>query len=486
MSKQDGSERVYSVGVSGGEITTVGIPVAIEDCTKDQTFNEETIRTMLDKGEIVFSEEFFYCRDGEPLQRYATKSSTEAISESVAEESGPEDQADALVDGLTEAEIDLPERSRRPIEGDTVVHVKKGWVGDVTASGGKLVVTYVAKGNKSKTVDLSSDWQISGELRLAPPVEIPKPEIALETVTPVIEAEIVEALTPKEQERLNKLEAGYDKLDSAERHIPFEKGKILNRIREGHLYRGTHKTFGEYALARFGITREYAQNLAQIAGIPDLALEAITGGEAVNISVGAANEFLRNTNKALHRLGVGKIAFDAIVPVLRNTLAVMVNVAPRNTEGEVEITPRFVAEFNDALARHLTDGVIEIGGEQMTIQAASEQNLLGPGLRAEVIESTAESIRVNSATIIGEYQDARRRQEVPIKNGGGSPIEVDPSKFYQGDIPKLDVVCSKHGDTEVMELGAGKMLTRCGCRWHVDNGSGSLVAYEVDDKPVFR
>lgn len=481
--KSAGKGRVFSVSSAKGPLETVFRAVAVEDATKAGYMNEETCDKMLSDGSVIFSDDFYYSESAEALAKYTIESEPE------------------------------PVESEAVRAGDTVVHLKSGKFGDVVLEDGKLYVKWQGslgknlvnrkdllsnkwrKATASEFFDHIQDANVNNTAAQPEPEEaiaemmeqaeesVAKPESqALAVVEPAIEGEAIIEMTAKEMKRLNKLESDYEKIDELEKHIPFEKGKILNEIRQDKLYRATHRTFGEYALARFGITRSYAQILAQTAGIPELLAEAVETGTEFNISVKAASALMADANKIADRLGVGKMEFDAIKPILQNTLAVMASVAPKNDKGEIEITQKFVASFNETIASHLTDGVVTIGGKQMTVEAAGEKGLLNHSLRAEVLETAAEQIKSNAEKIRSEIKKKKERQQTPI-NGAGVSSATD---VYKGQIPKLEVVCSVHSDTEILEIGTGKLLCRCGCRFHIDNESGELTAFECDDKRIVR
>lgn len=489
-----GKGRVFSVSNKKGPIETVYRSVAIEDCTgKGSSFTAETVEQMLNDGDVVFSDDFYYATTREALSKWE--------KDAPAKEDAP-----AKTEAPTETEA--PAEAKPFENGDVVKHIKKGIFGEVSIEKKKdPVVLYQTETKKGPTDHIDTDlskwtlatpdeffaYQEKKETGIVKASDTPAPAEAGDAPEgeaiegEIVSVEPVKPLTKKELARLEKLESEFDKVDGLEKAIPFEKGRILNEIRTNKLYRESAATFGEYALNRFGITREYAQNLAQISGIPELAAGVVDDGTEVAMSVNAANEIMRDANRFTKSLGLGKAEFDAVSPVIRNTLAIMVDVAPRNeVTGEIEITPRFVNSFNEVLANHLTDGVVEIDGKQMTVRAASEKGLLNTSLRSEVLESTAESIRTNAATIRSEFEKAKERQETGVTGAGGSGGSDDETQYYKGKVPTLDIVCTKHKDTEIMQIGTGKILTRCGCRWHIDHESGELVAYEVNELPVKR
>lgn len=510
MSKKETLEKnkVYMVPADGGTITTCYRQACLDDCVGD-IFTAEAIEAAFENGEAVFSDDFYYATNREALAKFektedVEPETAEAESNVVEGDFGKEtDDTIAAIEGLTPTEETTPEPETAPEEpakeitvGEVMVHTKKAHIGEVIDRDGTLVVTYTTKNKKFEdvvTVDPNLDkWRIADATEFFDYQNSKTTDIATTEPQEVIEAEPVledapDPLTAKEEKKLAKLEEEFEKVDGLERAIPFEKGRILNEIRQGNLFRITHKTFGDYAFERFGITREYAQNLAQIAGIPDLAKGLLEGGAEVNMSVNAANEIMRDSNKVMKSLGIGKVEFDLVAPVMRQTLALMVDVAPKDSFGNVELTPKFITSFNTVIASHLTDGTIEIDGKQMSLKAAHEQGLLNPALRSEVLESAAEAVKANAQTIRDEYKTAQERQQSGVLNGGGAGEQLpDDTKYYKGKKPDLTIECTLHGDTEITSIGTGKFQTRCGCRWLMDAATEQLAPYEVNDLPVKR
>jgi hypothetical protein len=83
-----------------------------------------------------------------------------------------------------------------------------------------------------------------------------------------IDADIIEflELTPSEEEERIRLE------EIVERSF-VEAGRALKRLRDGKLYRSTHRTFEDYALERFGFSRRHPYYLIDAACVVDNLLE---------------------------------------------------------------------------------------------------------------------------------------------------------------------------------------------------------------------
>lgn len=72
---------------------------------------------------------------------------------------------------------------------------------------------------------------------------------ALEKTVQVVEIEVLEQLTPAEEEERKELELKVQKAF-------FESGVALQELRDRRLYRSTHSNFDDYCLDRFGQTRQ--------------------------------------------------------------------------------------------------------------------------------------------------------------------------------------------------------------------------------------
>lgn len=83
-----------------------------------------------------------------------------------------------------------------------------------------------------------------------------------------IDADVIEfeELTPSEEEERRRLE------EIVERSF-VEAGRALRRLRDGKLYRSTHKTFSDYARDRFGFKRRHPYRLIDAASVFENLIE---------------------------------------------------------------------------------------------------------------------------------------------------------------------------------------------------------------------
>lgn len=518
-----GEGMIFQVSAKGGKIGVVPMDKAVDDVLAEEIFTRDQTEKAIANGEAVFSENFYYANHAwaleklpnmpKPVAKYGDVSEPEADAAPAEEvpaeaapeatEAAPEPSAEkpepkaTAVKSLAEVTVDAEK-----LNGELIVHIKKGTFGQFVLEDGKEYVE-VAKGSteadgKERKPLKRKDWRIANQQEFWDNVanvdqtiqpaatEAETEETALAKTEPAIEGEVIHGkpLSKKESKRLGELEAKYEEADAIERNVPFVKARILAEIRDSQLFRETHNTMAEYAFARFGITREYAQNLMQIAGIPDLLAGAVEGGEQVALSVNTANAIIRDQNKLSKALGLGKSELETVAPILRNALALAVDIAPKDSEGKPELTPRFIHSFNEVLTTHLTDGVVTVDGEQMTIKAAQEKGLLNASLRNEVIQGAAESIRTQGELIRDHYQKSFGEGNESAKPA--KPALPDNTQYYKGALPTLTISCSLHEDTEITSIGTGKIQTRCGCRFLIDNESSELTAFEVNELPVKR
>lgn len=449
----------YRVDQNGGSVVKVKRAEAIKDAMVTDSFTEAGLNEMFDRGEVIFSETYFYANNREALSKW-DKNASKAGDAKPKKADKPEAEA-----------------ATEPVEiksGDTVYNPTKKVVGKVVGSGKDLFVNYTASG-KDKSVKLSDKW-IKGDAS----------DLALAISIPAVDGEVIPAddtpLSKDEKKELKEREARIEAAKEQFESAPFVMGNELNEIRVRKLYRETHKRFGDYVMERFGINRSYAQNLAQLSGYNQIAQDALPESTELQLSVNMANQMVRSTNKLIHDLGLDKIpAFEELRPVITNTVRLLADVAPKTESGDLDLSPRFIQTFNDTLRSVITSKVVHLDGQAMTVEEAQKQGILSNLFQAEVVEATAESIKANYETIRTETQAAWERLNEPQQADTASRRKV----FYSGTIPELSVSCDKHGATKIISIGTGKFQTKCKCRWHVST-DGQLVCFEVNGKPVKR
>lgn len=514
-------DRVFSVPEKGGDISTVYREEAIKDCTSNGLFDRETVEAALDSDTPAFSDNFYYSADRKNLAKWE-KSSSGAVSLKELKKQFPDDIKDQYA---SQAEADhafmLGDETAREriakVANSVWYKMKANDPSSIVTVTDNAVIKAVGDRYTEKTRDkfLKAGTLMSSvddkfrfakdkealvadyEKRSAPesdevetPTEAPALEVKKDALVPAAPSSLeLPPMTEKEVARLTKLEAAIEKAKDALDSAPMVMGAALDEIRHKKLFRDTAngdgeiiKTFGEYAEFRFGITREYAQNIAQISGFLDVANEAIEGSEKLQLSVNVANTMVRDTNKLAASLGLGRVEVETLKPMIVASTALLIDIAPKDDNGNPVISSRLIDSFNETLRSHIHDGVVEIDGKQMTLAAAKEKGLLNASLRDEVLAGAAEGIRTNAALIRAEAEGAYNRQNEPVANGGDSGAK--PTEYYRGDVPELDVHCEKHGETKIISIGNGRFQTKCQCRWHVDATSGELVCFELKGKRI--
>lgn len=467
------AEQVYRVAGTGGPIETIDRAKAVEDCTAGGMFNAESVDGMLDGGDVAFSDDFYYATDPKLLSKWEQSGSSQA--ETI--EPAPEDDATAaLVDAEVEAAAGSSEYPATYPTFEAVKNIVTQATGTIVDRKGSLAVETAKVKGGTKLVDLTEAWE---------KVETPLADVKPDAIVKKETEEIAKPLTKKEQTRLEKLEAAVIQAKDAIENGPFVMAAALDEIRKDRLYRDTHKRFGDYAFEKFGITREYAQQLAQIAGYVEIANEALEGDTKLNTSVNVAIALTRDTNKLAKELGLGRVEMAVLKPLIVSTVTLLADIAPKDEDGNLIVTPRLVDALNTTIREHITDGVVEIEGDQMTLGAAKEKGLLNHSLREEVITRAAEGLRVNSERIAGEVREAYDRQNEPVGNGGEN-LTPDKPTYWTKPAPTPSFDCSLHGNKPIISIGNGRFQTKCLCRWHIDADSGELVCFEVKGKRVRR
>lgn len=441
--------KVFRVDQNGSPIRTVDRIPAVEDCASTGQFTADTVNKMLDDGEVVYSEAFYYSTKREALAKW-------------------------------EKEQGTPEPTPEPVKieaGSIVAHDDR--VGEVRDHEGKLRVFFILDG-KQKSAALTSKWVPATEDQT---IEY-RNSLALATQEQAI-AETSAPLTDEEKARLLELETEFDELRETFEAAPFKMGRILNEIRTGRLNRESEygASFGEYAFNRFGITREYAQNLAQLSGFMDIANETFDVTPGLQLSVNSANAMVRATNKLISKIGMGKVdSLDIIRPLVAESARLIVDIAPRNEKtGEPELSPRLVTTAMQVISDAVKTGRVHIDGKTYSAEDAAEKGLLNRSVQEQTILATAENIQAKRDIILKKGQDAIKRQETPVNH---KPSGDGDKGYFTQTPPELAVTCEKHGATKIISIGSGRMQTKCECRWLIDAASGDLRCYEVKGKRV--
>lgn len=443
--------KVFRVDVNKGPVRLVSRDQAIKDITVNEVLTKEAATAMLDRGEVVPSADYFYATTEKALSKWA---------------------------------IDIPE-SEPLKEGDIVFNVERDQAGEVVDKEGTLRISFTDERGR-KSVAITAKWGRANDQQIADykaSQALVKDEAA--------EVEVIPALTDDEKaeftERCEVVKTNLAGMANASMVI----GENLHAIRIGQLFREAvnpetqtvFKNFGEFVQQEFGLTREYAQNLAQIAGYHTIALEVAPAKiKDAGLSVNATNALVRSMNKQTKELGLDEVeGFEDLRPVISGTLRVLADVAPKNKRtGQAEITPRLINTVTSTLGEIVKSGTVEIEGKQMSIADAAEKGVLGAATQAQVIEAVAEGIKANRQTIADEARAEYERQNAPAQ-----PSNNPPKAWFSGTVPELaGFSCSKHGATKIVSIGSGVLQTKCKCRWRIDAESGDLVCYEVLGKRV--
>lgn len=541
------TQTVFRIEQTGGtSLTEVSRDEAMQDVLKNDSFTADAVNSMFDNGEVVFSENFYYSTDNAKLTPFisentesggggndadtataaageltyemdnetpvaattestpapsgkskktatakATKSSRKNKSDNSPKgDSQSVENGDSSLESQDSKESDAgentPELKGITVTrddgvykaGDKVVDRNRHRLGTIVEQGDHLGVRFQNPDNQKWYIaQFKENWTRAEESDIQ--------ALMIVDNSDAIQGEVIEPLTEEEKAKLTELETQYEQLDQAEAQIPFHKGRILNEIRQNKLHR-QHGTFREYAFARFGITREYAQRLARIGGFKELADGAFEEGQGVNMSVRVADGLIDMTKRIAEKAGLTNSEMEAAKPVITTAMQLLVDSVKDEQGNPLPITPRLVSKFAEVLERHVTAGVVEIEpGKQMSVMEASAKGLLGTSLQAEVLAETAESIKAHAQTIREDFIKSKDARETNIEadkkkssSGGGG------QQKYTGKAPELTVECSKHGAQKIVSIGAGVFQTSCACRWRISSETKALVCYEIQGKQV--
>jgi hypothetical protein len=180
-------------------------------------------------------------------------------------------------------------------------------------------------------------------------------------------------------------------------------------------------------------------------------------------------------------MGIGKTkGFEDLKPIIKEQMRLLVDVAPKDKDGNAQITPRFVQNFHDTLKDVIQSGMVEVDGKQYTLEDAKKKGIALSAIREQVIESTAQNLMAKSDLIRSEVQKSWEETNAPAT----PPKRSEPMEDFKGEPGDLGIVCSRHGNTKILSIGTGRFQTGCKCRWQIDADSGALLNIEVNGKRI--
>lgn len=527
------SAMVYTVNKTDGVISETTRSETVK--ALDGKHSSETVNKLLDNGKVIPNGEDFYSADRKKLVKFEKQASDAPKGKKqpkapVAPETPSEPSESAkkepltavfddgnLVKGENESNEDFLKRVgekaydqvqkeiadgtykqdapatdlQYEIEpeapsfelGDQVIDETKSEprYGTVVTKNNQMLVSFTVDG-KTKTGALNVNWRkMTNE-----EIEAQKAATALAVPEKPIQgiAELPD-LPLTDEERAEEQRRRFDILEAKQLH---EKAELIiadnvSVVRDKKLWRESLnaqgekcKSFKEYVVDVLGFADKYGQNLAQIGDYRHEVKELT--GESLDVSINSNNALIRGANKIAEAMGLGEVEFSAIRPIINASLAV-VNELVTDEQGNVDtslITPRIIAAASEKIIENVRSGVVEIGGESMTVDEAKAKGVLDTAFRESVMQQASESILVNKAVIKDEIQKDKTEREKPVLKNGNPSASVDE---YTGKLPNLQIKCAKDGDTTVISIGNGVMQTKCGCRWRIHATTAKLVPYEV-------
>ncbi len=209
----------------------------------------------------------------------------------------------------------------------------------------------------------------------------------------IIQGEIELPLSDAEQRRLVELENLVKESQDAVEKASFVMGKALLEIQKSRLYRATpYNTFGEYVFETFGITREYAIQLANISGYHQIAVEGLHSGESIQMSVNTAITFDVEVRKIAKELGVDRTEIQSqLQSIIKLSLRLLCDIG-LNKNNNIVLTPRITKNFFATLNDFVKPSTIEIDGEQLTVEEAKRVSFPARLIQSKFLKAAEENI----------------------------------------------------------------------------------------------
>lgn len=243
----------------------------------------------------------------------------------------------------------------------------------------------------------------------------------------------------------------------------FQIGGALTAINQKRLYRNTHKTFEDYVMERFGLSKPHAYSVMNAA----VTFTALTEGEAVDLkslpSITAADAITRGVRGLLKEGGMAdNPEVEAISRQLaRNAYQLAVQNAPVDKDGAPILSPDHIASTFGVLNEVAKAGVVTVDGKNIPINlaAASIDEMI-------TTESKERSDRMRQ-TLSERIQKAK---EATVENRKGkldaalsNATTGNGAAIPEGVEPRLSAACSVHGRVEVSDTTDTDLTLGCGC-----------------------
>lgn len=176
-------------------------------------------------------------------------------------------------------------------------------------------------------------------------------------------------LTDDEAKEFKKLEGDLIKLQNTEKKISFQIGEILNKLRKNPRFWQSlgYSSFSEYAIARFGMKREYLQNLAQMGAFFEVVGDITKKGD---FSVNAVNQLMRNQNVRAEKIGLKDTELEEFKPFLDEVIDITLQTARKDGNDKMPvITPKIVDTVDTVISDNLD--LSDIQGDDLLARAAA-------------------------------------------------------------------------------------------------------------------
>lgn len=209
--------------------------------------------------------------------------------------------------------------------------------------------------------------------------------------------------TDEEKAMLDDLEKKYEEADEVAKKekVSLVMCEILSKIRKGKLYRETHNTFKDFAFERFNITRNYAQNSAQVGDYLSVLREKFIIAET--FSVNTIQAMAVGTNKVAEEIGIKKKSdFTSMRPIIENITTILIDISTEKDE-KIVIKPDIVKKVYEMVANIIKSETVTIEGVKVKVWEAKEKCLVDNSLHKKIISQLAEQILAKLEIIKNEF-----------------------------------------------------------------------------------
>ena len=289
-------------------------------------------------------------------------------------------------------------------------------------------------------------------------------------------------LTDEERAELNKQEKTVIKFLPTFQTAAMQIGGALTVINQKRLYRQSHPTFEAYVAERFDLSRPHAYSVMAASQ----AFNWLVEGDIVDSknlpSITAAEAITRGVRGLLKEGNFGdNPEIDQISAALaRNAYDLARQTAPKDADGNPNITPAHLASTFSVLNEIAKTGNVTVDGKAvpLNLAAASVDEMITTE-SAERVARMKQSLQDRMNAITAHNLEARKAA-AGSTNGAIASATGNNAPIPKGVVPKIFASCSVHGRVEIKDTTDTDITLGCECTF-----INSTTGFVFEKNPKF-